>query len=96
MISHILRRGKTRVFEEEGEKKRDTRLEVQTSDSSYQSYHPTLTPLESPFIDGHRYRLAQATELRTRLDLYVEDEGGPWLRKHGVLIAAAGGRGIKS
>lgn len=47
-----------------------------------------LIPLESPWRDGHRYRLAQATELRTRLDLYHEDTAGPWLRRHGALIAA--------
>jgi hypothetical protein len=46
-----------------------------------------LVPLETPWIDGKRYRLAGATEARTRLDLYVADPAGPWIRRHGVLIA---------
>jgi len=46
-----------------------------------------LVPLETPFVEGQRYRLAGATELRTRLDLYVADAGGPWMRHFGLLVA---------
>ena len=51
---------------------------------------PTLVPLNAPFVDGGRYRLAGATEARTRLDLYLADPNGPWIRRHGVLIACEG------
>ncbi len=51
-----------------------------------------LVPLETPFIDGHRYRGAGATEARTRhgkLDLFFADPAGPWIRQHGVLLSVA-------
>ena len=48
---------------------------------------PPLVPLDSPFVDGQRYRLAGATELATRLDCYLADPAGPWRRRHGVLVA---------
>jgi hypothetical protein len=46
-----------------------------------------LVPIHAPFIDGRHYRKATATEWPSRLDLFVEDEAGPWIRRHGVLIA---------
>jgi hypothetical protein len=46
-----------------------------------------LVPLDKPFVEGVRYREAGATDARNRLDLYLADESGPWLRKHGVLLA---------
>jgi hypothetical protein len=46
-----------------------------------------LVPLYVAWRDGARYRQAQATEWPSRLDLYLEDPSGPWIRKHGVLIA---------
>lgn len=55
------------------------------SESSF-SAPGALVPLDTPFIEGKRYREAGATDLN-RLDLYVADESGPWIRKHGVLIA---------
>jgi hypothetical protein len=48
---------------------------------------PALVPLDVPFKEGQRYRPAGATELRTRLDLYVADPAGPWVRTYGVLMA---------
>ena len=48
---------------------------------------PPLVPLEAPFVEGKRYRLAPATEWPSRLDLYVEDPNGNTVRKHGVLMA---------
>ena len=48
---------------------------------------PTLVPLNAPFVDGGRYRLAGATEAKTRLDLYLADPNGPWVRLHGILMA---------
>ena len=48
-----------------------------------------LVPLETPFIDDLRYKLAGATELATRLDLFLVDPMGPWVRRHGVLIAVS-------
>ncbi len=49
---------------------------------------PVLVPRDAPFVDGQRYRLAEGTEFRTRLDLYVADPDGPWIRRHSVLMAA--------
>lgn len=46
-----------------------------------------LVPLDVAFADGQRYRMAGATEARSRLDLYVADPAGPWIRLHGVLIS---------
>lgn len=45
-----------------------------------------LVPLDSPFREGQRYRWV-AVALVDRLDVYVADEVGPWIRRHGVLIA---------
>jgi len=50
---------------------------------------PLLIPLEPPFVDGQRYREAQSTERATRLDLFVDDASGPWIRRHGVLLAVS-------
>ena len=47
-----------------------------------------LIPLDSPFIEGERYRLAHATEWPSRLDLYLADRKGPWRRLYGVLMPA--------
>jgi hypothetical protein len=47
---------------------------------------PALVPLREAWIDGQRYREAGATEWPSRLDLFVADEAGPWIRRHGVLI----------
>jgi hypothetical protein len=44
-----------------------------------------LVPLAVPFIDGARYSEAGATD-RNRLDLYVADVSGPWVRRHGALM----------
>lgn len=46
-----------------------------------------LVPLDRPFAEGQRYREAGATEVATRLDCYLEDPAGPWVRHHGVLLA---------
>ena len=46
-----------------------------------------LVPLDLPFVDGQRYREAGATELSSRLDLYLADPAGPWVRRFGVLLA---------
>ncbi len=43
--------------------------------------------MDAPFVEARRYRMAGATELRTRLDLYVADPAGPWVRTYGVLMA---------
>ncbi len=43
--------------------------------------------MDAPFVEARRYRMAGATELRTRLDLYVADPAGPWVRAYGVLMA---------
>jgi len=43
--------------------------------------------LDKAFTEGRRYRAAGVTEVRTRLELYVEDPKGAWRRSHGVLIA---------
>lgn len=48
-----------------------------------------LTPLDSPWTEGARYRIATATEWPSRLDLYVEDESGPWIRLGGGLVAVS-------
>jgi hypothetical protein len=42
-------------------------------------------PLDQPFVEGERYREAEATEWPRRLDLYRADPTGPWVRQHGVL-----------
>lgn len=48
---------------------------------------PKLIPLEAPWRDGCRYREAGAIEIKSRLDCYIEDSTGPWVRVHGVLTA---------
>jgi len=65
--------------------------ELQVSESSYPSCpaaRPALVPMEAPWVDGQRYREAGATEITTRFFCYLEDVGGPWIRRHGVLLAA--------
>lgn len=47
----------------------------------------TFVPLDQPFAEGQRYGLAGATEWPSRLDLFIADPAGPWLRRHGVLLA---------
>jgi hypothetical protein len=47
-----------------------------------------LVPLDQHFVDGQRYREAGATEFATRLDLFVADPAGPWIRRHGILLSA--------
>lgn len=44
-----------------------------------------LVPMESPWVDGARYRFAHCYDLH-RLPLFVRDDNGDTLRKHGVLI----------
>ena len=46
-----------------------------------------LVPLAAPFVSEQRYQLAGATECATRLDLYYVDSEGPWIRRHGTLLA---------
>lgn len=60
--------------------------EIQSSAPSAHSA-PALVPVEIAFTEGRRYRAAGVTEARTRLELYVEDPKGDWMRSHGVLIA---------
>jgi hypothetical protein len=57
------------------------------SEASVNHAFPLLVPLVAPWTDGARYRQAQATEWPSRLDLYLEDSSGPWIRRHGVLVA---------
>lgn len=45
-------------------------------------------PLDSPFVEGGRYRGADATEWPSRLDLYRADPTGPWVFRYGVLLKA--------
>jgi hypothetical protein len=52
---------------------------------------PVLVPLDTPFVEGCRYRWARAVEVGTHLDLYVQDANGPWRRTMGVLVAAGDG-----
>jgi hypothetical protein len=51
------------------------------------SLRPRLVPLETPWQDGARYREAGACEIATRLDCYVADPAGPWVRRRGNLLA---------
>lgn len=46
-----------------------------------------LVPLDQPFADGQCYADAGACEVATHLDLFRADLAGPWIRRHGVLIA---------
>ena len=62
---------------------------VQPSAPSATSDCPALVPLETPWIDGGRYRMVGATEWPSRLNLYVADPSGPWIRLHAVLIACS-------
>lgn len=50
---------------------------------------PLLVPLETPFEDGKRYRLAHAAEVGTRLPLFIQDDAGDTLRTHGTLVLIA-------
>jgi hypothetical protein len=45
-----------------------------------------LIPLESPWIDGARYRFAGAFEIPSRLPLFYLDPDGDTRRLHGVLV----------
>jgi hypothetical protein len=47
---------------------------------------PPLVPLESPWAEGARYRLAQAAEWPSRRTLYIADPTGDTVRRHGALI----------
>jgi len=47
---------------------------------------PPLVPLESPWVEGRRYRYAGCYDLR-RLPLFVQDSHGDTLRRHGVLMS---------
>lgn len=51
------------------------------------SLRPRLVPLETPWQDGARYREVGAWEIATRLDCYVADPAGPWVRRRGNLLA---------
>ena len=44
-----------------------------------------LVPRDEPFQDGQRYRLAGESDAN-RLDLFIADKDGPWLRLHGTLV----------
>lgn len=44
-----------------------------------------LVPRDAPWQDGARYRLAGEIDA-DRLDLFVADPTGEWIRRHGVLI----------
>ena len=48
---------------------------------------PPLVPMEAPWRDGHRYRATALFEVANRLDCYVADPNGPWIRRGGVLQA---------
>lgn len=48
-----------------------------------------LVPLEAPWVDGQRYREAGMVEVSSRLDLYLADPAGPWIRRYGVLLAVS-------
>ncbi len=58
---------------------------VQPSAPSAIAGRPPLVPINVPFAEGARYREAGATEAATRLDLYIADDSGPWIRRAGVL-----------
>jgi hypothetical protein len=45
-----------------------------------------LVPLDAPFENGKRYRLAGAHEVASRLPLFIQDDRGDTRRAHGVLI----------
>jgi hypothetical protein len=66
----------------------DRLINAPTAPSALEN-HPPLVPLESPWIEGAHYRIAGATEWPNRLDLYVQDPSGPWIRRHGVLISVS-------
>ena len=46
-----------------------------------------LVPLQAPWRDGQRYAEAGASDIASRLDLFVADDSGPWVRRYGVLIS---------
>jgi hypothetical protein len=49
-------------------------------------YPPKLVPIDEPWSEGRRYRSAGAAEIGSRLDLYVQDDTGPFIRLAGVLL----------
>jgi hypothetical protein len=49
---------------------------------------PPLIPLESPWVEGRRYRYAAMHEVKNKLPLFREDPNGDTLRRHGVLMCA--------
>ena len=49
---------------------------------------PPLIPTEAPWQDGARYREAGAWEnAAPHFECYIADPAGPWIRRHGVLLA---------
>jgi hypothetical protein len=42
--------------------------------------------METPFVDGMRYSLAGAHEIKNRLPLFIQDDHGDTRRAHGCLI----------
>ncbi len=66
---------------------RDTHSRIGINPGIQPSAPSALVPIDIPFADGMRYREAGATEIRTRLDLFVSDPAGPWVRRYGVLVA---------
>ncbi len=50
---------------------------------------PPLVPLESPWIEGARYRLAGAHEIPSRLPLFIQDDHGDTKRHGRTLIMVA-------
>ena len=79
-----------KVYSEERREKDHIRIRAKAGLRLSALSAPPLVPLEAPWVDGGRFREAGATEARTRLDLYLADPNGPWIRRHGVLIACEG------
>ena len=44
-----------------------------------------LVPRDEAWREGERYSLAGEVDAN-RLDLFIADKNGPWLRRHGVLM----------
>lgn len=62
-------------------------LQNQTSKFIYPMYPPSrLVPLDQPWKDGSRYRPAGAAEIASRLDCFLEDPEGPYVRLYGTLL----------
>lgn len=51
----------------------------------------SLVPRDAPWVEGQRYRLAEQTDAN-RLDLFLTDPAGPWVRRYGTLLAVACGQ----